>query len=371
MVLEVATMTRMECESDPDVPMTPENNPEVFLNFCCLGRRLCLTWLSRPLVTGHVTQQISKELVCGEGLQSQSGKMGESSFGRTRHGEESGSKWRGAGVVQKVFGSRAVPSVAEADKPLQAREEGHKRVQKDVETNHHTRRWKGADRNARGWKVAAEKRRISWTECKRLREEIEVGGSTAQKVLWNVAKKRMLEDRCASPQEKHDLSREYKAMHEENFLGSWTREGTEGKAEEVEEMRKRTKEEETQSGRSLVVAVVCKRACCVSPSSASGTVCEKVRIASVLSVIIVNSLVDMVCDLDFSVPEFVVNESQTLSVSSKRDISVTLEHERRKKAKASMEKQRCQWLSGTDPRRKVPYKAVPERVRNRAPLPPE
>ena len=50
------------------------------------------------------------------------------------------------------------------------------------------------------------------------------------------------------PKEDGDLLREYKAMHEENFLNSWLREDTEDKAEEMEKMRTRTKEEETKSG---------------------------------------------------------------------------------------------------------------------------
>ena len=40
-------------------------------------------------------------------------------------------------------------------------------------------------------------------------------------------------------------------------------------------------------------------------------------LASVPFVLILSSLVDMVSDLDSSVPEFEVNESQTLSVSQK------------------------------------------------------
>ena len=45
------------------------------------------------------------------------------------------------------------------------------------------------------------------------------------------------------PREEDDLVRQYKAMYEESSLSSWLQEDTEGKAEEVEEMRKRTKEE--------------------------------------------------------------------------------------------------------------------------------
>ena len=60
----------------------------------------------------------------------------------------------------------------------------------------------------------------------------------AQEELRNVVKKRMLEHRGAMPREECDSVREYKTMHEENFLSSWLREDTEGKAEEVEKMRK-------------------------------------------------------------------------------------------------------------------------------------
>ena len=35
--------------------------------------------------------------------------------------------------------------------------------------------------------------------------------------LWNIAKKRMLEDREALPREDGDSLREYQAMHEETF----------------------------------------------------------------------------------------------------------------------------------------------------------
>ena len=37
------------------------------------------------------------------------------------------------------------------------------------------------------------------------------------KGLWNVAKEKMLKDRCALPKEDGDQLREYKAVHEEKF----------------------------------------------------------------------------------------------------------------------------------------------------------
>ena len=50
-----------------------------------------------------------------------------------------------------------------------------------------------------------------------------MGGFMAQKGLWNLAREKMLQDRGALLEE-GDIVREYKAMHEENYLGSWLRE---------------------------------------------------------------------------------------------------------------------------------------------------
>ena len=63
-----------------------------------------------------------------------------------------------------------------------------------------------------------------------------------QRGLWNIANKRMLEDGGSLPREDGDLLREYQAMHEENFLSNWLREGVEC----TEEERKRLKEEAQQ-----------------------------------------------------------------------------------------------------------------------------
>ena len=41
-------------------------------------------------------------------------------------------------------------------------------------------------------------------------------------------------------------------MHEDNFPSCWLREDTEGKAEEVDEMRKRNTEKERKSGQRAV-----------------------------------------------------------------------------------------------------------------------
>ena len=71
----------------------------------------------------------------------------------------------------------------------------------------------------------------------------------AQKALWNVAREKMLEDRGALPKADGDLSREYKAMHEEHILCSWLREHVEGTVERRKNMNKYAREEESKSGK--------------------------------------------------------------------------------------------------------------------------
>ena len=42
-------------------------------------------------------------------------------------------------------------------------------------------------KNARRWTIEVLKRRVTRKECKRLRDEFEVGDFMAQKGLWNIA----------------------------------------------------------------------------------------------------------------------------------------------------------------------------------------
>ena len=63
------------------------------------------------------------------------------------------------------------------------------------------------DRHAKGWKAEGEKRIVTGKECKRLREEFEVGVSWHKKACGVPPKKRMLEDRGALPKEEGDLIR--------------------------------------------------------------------------------------------------------------------------------------------------------------------
>ena len=70
-----------------------------------------------------------------------------------------------------------------------------------------------------------------------------MGGFMAQKVLWNLARATMLQDRGALPKEEGDIVKEYKAMHEENFLSSWLREYVEDEEERRRNVDKETREE--------------------------------------------------------------------------------------------------------------------------------
>ena len=60
------------------------------------------------------------------------------------------------------------------------------------------------DRNAKGWNIEGENTRFTRKECERLREEFDIRGFMAQKGWWNIATKRMLDDRGALPEEAED-----------------------------------------------------------------------------------------------------------------------------------------------------------------------
>ena len=51
------------------------------------------------------------------------------------------------------------------------------------------------------------------------------------------------------PKEESDVIREFQAMHEENFLSSWLREGGKHKEEIIPEVHKETKEETSKKRR--------------------------------------------------------------------------------------------------------------------------
>ena len=76
------------------------------------------------------------------------------------------------------------------------RENGYERVWDNVETNLNPRRGEGPGQECeRMDKLKGKKTRVTRKECKRLREEFEVGVFMAQRGSRNIPKKRMLEDR--------------------------------------------------------------------------------------------------------------------------------------------------------------------------------
>ena len=56
-------------------------------------------------------------------------------------------------------------------------------------------------------------------------------------------KREMLQDKGALHKEDGDVTKEYKSMHEENFLSSWLRKDEEDKKERTMEVDRETKEE--------------------------------------------------------------------------------------------------------------------------------
>ena len=102
--------------------------------------------------------------------------------------------------------------------------------------------------SARGWKIEGQKRRVTREEYEILREEFEAGVFMVPKGLWNIAKKRMLEDRGVVPKEDGNQLREEKAMHEENFLSSWLWEDVEGEKEEMGKLKEESGQEGSKSG---------------------------------------------------------------------------------------------------------------------------
>ena len=115
-------------------------------------------------------------------------------------------------------------------------------------------------KEARSWRIQRQKFRITKKEYQRLVNKFEMEGFMAQKGLWNLAKEKILRERGVLPKEEGDAVREYKAVHEENFLSSWAREdgrekeegtvgmGNESKEERSEKRRREREKEENGTG---------------------------------------------------------------------------------------------------------------------------
>ena len=61
----------------------------------------------------------------------------------------------------------------------------------------------------------------------------------AQKGLWNLAKEKIMKERCELPHKEGDVVKEFQAMHEEDFWSSWLREDERGKEERMAKTEKR------------------------------------------------------------------------------------------------------------------------------------
>ena len=106
------------------------------------------------------------------------------------------------------------------------------------------------DRNARGWKIEGQKGRVTRKGCTRLRgRNLKWEACMAQKELWSIAEKKMLEDRRTWPKEDGHLLREHQTTHKETCLSSRLREDVEGEDEEREYVNKEAEEEESESGK--------------------------------------------------------------------------------------------------------------------------
>ena len=98
------------------------------------------------------------------------------------------------------------------DELLQDGASEHKKAWQDVKTISDSRRRRRA------------KRRTTRKEYKKLRNKLEMESFMAQKSLWNLARNKKVQDMSALPKEESDVIREYKVMHEENFLSNRLRE---------------------------------------------------------------------------------------------------------------------------------------------------
>ena len=93
----------------------------------------------------------------------------------------------------------------------------------------------------------------------------------AQRGLCNLAREKMLQDRGTLPEQEGDVIREFKAMHEDNFLRSWLREDEKDKKERHMEVDREMKEEMgekrvSEEEKEEIVMVIVKRRC-VNPVS--------------------------------------------------------------------------------------------------------
>ena len=91
--------------------------------------------------------------------------------------------------------------------------------------------------------MEGQERKVTRKEYQRLLNKFEVEGFMAQKGLWNLVRNKALQERGALPGEEVDTIKEFEAMHEENFLGSWLREDGKSKTIIETEVDKEVRED--------------------------------------------------------------------------------------------------------------------------------
>ena len=89
--------------------------------------------------------------------------------------------------------------------------------------------WKMVACQQRSWRIEGQKKRITRIEYQRLLTSLKWKALWRKKGLWNLVGEKIMRERGALPKEECDVIREYKAIHEENFLSSWLREDEEDK----------------------------------------------------------------------------------------------------------------------------------------------
>ena len=119
-------------------------------------------------------------------LKAQVEKMVTITCWRTRHGEEGGQKWRSADLRQRVR-----PQLVNWFQPVKRDTKEYGKMLRRTLILEEER---VPAKDAVGWKIEGQRRRVIRKEYKRLRGNFEVGSFMAQKLLLNVAKKRSLED---------------------------------------------------------------------------------------------------------------------------------------------------------------------------------
>ena len=111
---------------------------------------------------------------------------------------KNGQAGRSSDLVQKMLVLCETESGTQIDELLQAGASGHKRARHDATTNSHSRRRQGPCQGGKDLKALKD------------RKDESQGKNTedcAQKGLWNLARKKMLHDRGALPEEEGDIVR--------------------------------------------------------------------------------------------------------------------------------------------------------------------